>query len=266
MCPSPAAKLRSTDHIVCVSVDFHSSFPSFLLDPHHAPPGQSARKLQSRLGGKLCQSSKPKKADVGEAVRFFCSRFVRPLSCALFVVFVRRAQCLSFLLCFACHPSWSSLLPLFFSSLSFSFVFLFLFFLALQDTGIDPAAAGLRVTSEGKPKLIDCLDVTGSGDVDTTATRTPNHEHEIVGLSGKVLKLNRYSRLPFVSPRYTLFSNHHLHAIFLLRRRRRARSQRIDMRDWPKERTRLSFVSHFLSSFLSLVCFSVSLSYRSPLL
>ncbi|MCH8830735.1 MAG: S8 family serine peptidase, partial [Planctomycetes bacterium] len=60
---------------------------------------------------------------------------------------------------------------------------------AVFDTGVDPGAAGLLTTSHGKPKIIDIVDGTGSGDVVMEHIPKPQG-NTIVGLTGRTLKLN----------------------------------------------------------------------------
>ncbi|KAK4796287.1 hypothetical protein SAY86_028613 [Trapa natans] len=62
--------------------------------------------------------------------------------------------------------------------------------IAIFDSGVDPAAAGLQITSDGKPKILDVLDCTGSGDVDTSRVVKPDADGRIIGGSGASLSIN----------------------------------------------------------------------------
>ena len=62
--------------------------------------------------------------------------------------------------------------------------------IGVLDTGVDPGAAGLGVTSDGRPKVIDVIDCTGSGDVKMTESKPSTEEGVIVGVGGKKLALN----------------------------------------------------------------------------
>ncbi|XP_019427274.1 PREDICTED: tripeptidyl-peptidase 2-like isoform X2 [Lupinus angustifolius] len=62
--------------------------------------------------------------------------------------------------------------------------------IAIFDSGVDPAAAGLQVTSDGKPKILDILDCTGSGDIDTSKVVKADAEDCISGASGASLVIN----------------------------------------------------------------------------
>uniref|UniRef100_A0A0D9VJ70 Tripeptidyl-peptidase 2 n=1 Tax=Leersia perrieri TaxID=77586 RepID=A0A0D9VJ70_9ORYZ len=62
--------------------------------------------------------------------------------------------------------------------------------IAIFDSGVDPAAAGLQTTSDGKPKILDVIDCTGSGDVDTSKVVKAGDDGSIVGASGARLIIN----------------------------------------------------------------------------
>ncbi|KAH9260780.1 hypothetical protein BASA81_001247 [Batrachochytrium salamandrivorans] len=62
--------------------------------------------------------------------------------------------------------------------------------MAILDTGVDPGAFGLQVTSTGLPKLIDIQDCSGAGDVDMKTLRNIEldnelNKHFVLGKSGR---------------------------------------------------------------------------------
>merc|ERR1711970_369681 len=64
--------------------------------------------------------------------------------------------------------------------------------IAVLDQGCDPGAFGLRETSDGKVKIIDCVDTTGSGDVDTShkvKTEIIDGKEYITGLTGRKIEI-----------------------------------------------------------------------------
>ena len=61
---------------------------------------------------------------------------------------------------------------------------------AIFDDGVDPGAKGLRRTSDGKPKILDIIDCTGSGDIDTSKKVSATDEGLVEGYFGEKLKVN----------------------------------------------------------------------------
>lgn len=60
---------------------------------------------------------------------------------------------------------------------------------AILDTGVDPGAAGLRRMPDGSPKVVDCIDCTGSGDVEMFDAPPVTQGSVLKGLSGRDLLL-----------------------------------------------------------------------------
>ncbi|CAH0476169.1 unnamed protein product [Peronospora belbahrii] len=60
---------------------------------------------------------------------------------------------------------------------------------AIFDTGVDPGAIGLQTTPDGRPKVIDIIDATGAGDINTS-TILEAKDGQLTLATGRVLKLN----------------------------------------------------------------------------
>lgn len=62
--------------------------------------------------------------------------------------------------------------------------------IAIFDSGVDPAVDGLQVTTDGKPKILDVIDCTGSGDIDTSKVVKADADGCISAASGASLVIN----------------------------------------------------------------------------
>ncbi|KAG6441933.1 hypothetical protein O3G_MSEX002060 [Manduca sexta] len=61
--------------------------------------------------------------------------------------------------------------------------------IAILDSGVDPAAEGLKVTSTGETKVIERFDCSGCGDVDTSTVVKKVVDGCVTGITGRKLKI-----------------------------------------------------------------------------
>jgi tripeptidyl-peptidase II len=64
------------------------------------------------------------------------------------------------------------------------------------DTGVDPGAIGLQLTSDGRPKVIDVVDCSGSGDVIMSKAVRVDTEGCLPGVGGRKLLVDPSWRCP----------------------------------------------------------------------
>lgn len=89
--------------------------------------------------------------------------------------------------------------------------------IGILDSGVDPGAAGLQKTPDGRPKIIDLVDATGSGDVDTSTT-VKAVEGVVTGLSGRKLRIPNSWKNPSNIYHIGLKSSHDLYPKLLRER------------------------------------------------
>jgi len=95
---------------------------------------------------------------------------------------------------------------------------------AIFDTGVDPAAAGLQKTTDGKPKIIDSLDATGSGDVLMSRVQKPE-DNTLEGLTGRTLSIDPRWKNPRGEFRLGIKAGYELFPRSLVARLKRERKQ-----------------------------------------
>ncbi len=98
---------------------------------------------------------------------------------------------------------------------------------AIFDTGVDPGAYGLTETPDGKPKVIDLVDATGSGDVDMALVRKIQN-NSVLSVSGRPLKLSPDWKIPTQDVRVGMKLGYEVYPQELIPRIKEHRKQRFD--------------------------------------
>lgn len=108
---------------------------------------------------------------------------------------------------------------------------------AILDTGVDPGAPGLSVTTTGKPKLIAVIDATGSGDVVTETTRNLSKDGTLEGLTGRSLSVGKEWKNPSGEFKLGMAAGYDLFPEELVQRVREERQENWDASQRELERS-----------------------------
>ncbi|XP_014239284.1 tripeptidyl-peptidase 2 isoform X2 [Cimex lectularius] len=115
--------------------------------------------------------------------------------------------------------------------------------IAIFDSGVDPGAPGLQVTSEGKRKIIGRYDCTGAGDIDTSTVVKPNNG-TITGLTGRELKIPQTWKNPSGTYHVGVLNSYQIYPRMLKERMTQERRQK----SWdPGFKTALAESNHRLA-------------------
>lgn len=117
---------------------------------------------------------------------------------------------------------------------------------AIFDTGVDPGVVGLQTTPDGRPKVIDIVDATGSGDVDMSKVVKPE-KSQVTGLSGRTLKLNKKWKIPTGEVRVGMKAGYELYPHELVERIKKHRRQKFLQKQRQLESDLRQRIENFVS-------------------
>jgi len=96
---------------------------------------------------------------------------------------------------------------------------------AIFDTGVDPGAAGLQTTPDGRPKIVDVIDATGSGDV-LLSKEQKAKDGVLEGLTGRKLRIGKNWHNPKGTYRLGIKAGYDLFPSSLVRRLKTQRREK----------------------------------------
>jgi tripeptidyl-peptidase II len=98
---------------------------------------------------------------------------------------------------------------------------------AIFDTGVDPGAAGLQTTTDGKPKIVDVIDASGSGDVLLSEDQKAK-DGVLEGLTGRKLRIGNNWRNPKGTYRLGIKAGYDMFPSSLVSRLKRQRREKFN--------------------------------------